>query len=84
LNPVGRLAAFVSVILAGALVSTVLNGFHTTILGIQFGPVDTVFTGTGLLAVAGGLYARLTLGAPAPARGHDQPAAQRTGSHAST
>ena len=67
LNPVGRLAAFVSVILAGALVSTVLDGFHATILGIHFGPVNTVFTGTGLLAVAGGVYARLTLGDGAPA-----------------
>jgi predicted MFS family arabinose efflux permease len=67
LNPVGRLAAFVSVILAGALVSTVLVGFHATILGVHFGPVDTVFTGTGLLAVAGGVYARLTLGAAPPA-----------------
>lgn len=63
LNPVGRLAAFLSVVLAGALVSTALAGFHTTILGIRFGPVNTIFTGTGLLAVAGGLYARLSLSA---------------------
>ncbi len=72
-NPVGRLAAFASVVLAGALVSTVLAGFHATILGIHFGAVNTVFTGTGLLAVAGGVYARLTLGDGAPA--HDDDAA---------
>jgi MFS family permease len=63
INPVGRLAAFISVVLAGALVSTVLAGFHASILGIHFGAVDTIFTGTGLLAVAGGIYARMTLGA---------------------
>ncbi len=61
LNPVGRLAAFVSVIVAGALVSTVLAGFHATLFGVTFGPVDTVFTGAGLLAIAGGVYARLSL-----------------------
>jgi MFS family permease len=61
INPLGRLAALLSVALAGALVGVVLRGFHTTLLGISFGPVDTVFTGTGLLAVAGGLYARASL-----------------------
>jgi len=66
LNPVGRLAAFVSVALAGSLVSTVLVDFHAIILGVHFGPVDTIFTGTGLLAIAGGVYARLTLGEAAP------------------
>lgn len=67
LNPAGRLAAFVSVVLTGALVSTALAGFHATILGIHFGPVDTLFTGTGLLAVAGGVYAwRTFASAPSP------------------
>ncbi|HZC07243.1 MAG TPA: MFS transporter [Ktedonobacterales bacterium] len=88
LNPVGRLAAFLSVILAGALVSTVLAGFHATILGIHFGPVDTIFTGTGLLAVAGGVYARLTLRHATrdatPARESDRPAARTLDERAST
>jgi MFS family permease len=61
INPIGRLAALVSVVVAGYLVSTVLRGFHATILGIHFGPVDTVFTVMGMLAVAGGIYARLSL-----------------------
>ena len=39
---------------AGALVSTVLRDFHASVLGIAFGPVDTIFTGMGLLAVIGG------------------------------
>jgi MFS family permease len=69
LNPVGRLAAFASVVLAGYLVSTVLAGFHASVLGIRFGAVNTVFTGTGLLAMAGGVYAGLTLGNTHPSQG---------------
>lgn len=61
INPLGRLAALVSIVVAGYLVSTVLSGFHAQVLGITFGPVDTVFTGMGLLAVGGGLYARMSL-----------------------
>ena len=61
INPVGRLAALISVALAGSLVSTVLHGFHASLLGISFGPVDTVFSGFGLLAVLGGIYTRVSL-----------------------
>ncbi len=61
INPLGRLAALLSVALAGSLVSTVLRGFHASVLGIAFGPVDTVFTGMGLLAMIGGFYARVSL-----------------------
>lgn len=64
LNPVGRLAALVSVVLAGSLVSTLLYGFHATILGLRLDAVNVVFTGTGLLAVAGGLYTRRHLRRP--------------------
>jgi hypothetical protein len=35
--------------------------FHASVLGIAFGPVDTMFTGLGLLSVIGGIYARLSL-----------------------
>jgi MFS family permease len=65
INPLGRLAALLSVILAGYLVSTVLHDFHAQVLGLTFGPVDSVLTGMGLLAVAGGVYVYLNL------RGHD-------------
>jgi hypothetical protein len=57
INPVGKLAALISIAVAGYLVSSVLQGFHTSILGVSFDPVNTVFTGMGLLAVAGGLFA---------------------------
>jgi MFS family permease len=61
INPVGRLAALLSVIVAGFLVSTVLRGLNVTVLGVRFNSVSAVFTGMGLLAVAGGLYARASL-----------------------
>ncbi len=61
INPLGRLAALVSVIVAGYLVSTVLHDVHARVLGITFGPVDSVLTGMGLLAVAGGIYVRASL-----------------------
>ncbi|MGZ3601753.1 MAG: MFS transporter, partial [Ktedonobacterales bacterium] len=61
INPVGRLAAFVSVIIAGSLAGTVLYGFHATVLGIRFDAVNVVFSGMGLLAVAGGIYTRVHL-----------------------
>jgi MFS family permease len=61
INPAGRLAALISVSVAGSLVSTVLRDFHAKVFGVTFGPVNTVFTGMGLLAVAGGLYARANL-----------------------
>ena len=61
INPVGRLAALVSVIVAGALVGTVLHNFHANVLFIHFTGVNIVFSGMGLLAVAGGVYARIHL-----------------------
>ena len=57
INPLGKLAALISIAVAGYLVSSVLQGFHTSILGVSFDPVNTVFTGMGLLAVAGGVFA---------------------------
>jgi MFS family permease len=77
INPVGRLAALLSVALAGSLVSTVLRGFHASVLGISFGPVDSVFTGLGLLAVIGGIYTRVSLRSmiarPMPSSGEPSP-----------
>lgn len=61
INPVGRLAAMVSVIFAGALVGTVLQGFHATFLGLEFNAVNIVFSGMGMLAVVGGIYTRIHL-----------------------
>jgi hypothetical protein len=54
-------ASTLSIALAGYLASTVLHTFHATVLGIAFGPVDTIFTCAGLLAVMAGFYAMVNL-----------------------
>lgn len=61
LSPVMSAASTLSVALAGYLDSTVLRDFHSTFLGIAFGPVDTIFTCAGILAVIAGFYAMLNL-----------------------
>jgi hypothetical protein len=38
-----------------------VSSLHASVFGITFGPVDTVLTGVGVLAIAGGLYARINL-----------------------
>ncbi len=55
------LAALLSTVVAGLLDSTLLRGFHARVLGVAAGPIDTVFTGAGLLALAGGIYAARNL-----------------------
>ncbi|HLW02201.1 MAG TPA: MFS transporter [Ktedonobacterales bacterium] len=61
LLPAINLASIVSMALAGLLASTLLHGFHATLLGITFGPIDTIFVGSGILVILGGLYAMLNL-----------------------
>ena len=60
-NPLFSLVGMFSVAIAGYLDSTVLHNFHTRLLGISLGPIDTIFTGTGILAILGGLYAMVNL-----------------------
>lgn len=55
------LAAALSFSLAGYLASTLLRTFHMAVFGLAFGPVDTIYLGTGLLVMASGLCALLTL-----------------------
>ncbi|HEY7340362.1 MAG TPA: MFS transporter [Ktedonobacterales bacterium] len=43
--------------LAGWLDGEVLRGFSMTLLGLRFGPIDTLLLLTGLLICAGGIYA---------------------------
>jgi MFS family permease len=61
LVPAINLASLVSIALAGWLASTVLVGFHAVVLGITFGPLDTIFLAAGALAILGGLYAMVML-----------------------
>jgi hypothetical protein len=60
-HPATALAALLSTALAGFLASTVLRGVHFSFLGLSWGNIDLLFTGTGLLILAGGLYARARL-----------------------
>jgi hypothetical protein len=39
----------------------VLKSFQATLIGITFGPLDTIFTATGILAIIGGLFAMVRL-----------------------
>ena len=54
-------ALMLSSTLAGYLVSTMLRSVHLIILGMAFGPVDTIFTVTGILALMSGIYALFSL-----------------------
>jgi MFS family permease len=56
-SPITSGALLLSTAVAGYLASTVLRGFHASLLGFAIGPIDTIFTVTGLLILAGGLYA---------------------------
>ena len=55
------LAAALSFTLAGYLDSVVLHDFRATAFGMSIGPVDTIYMGTGILVIASGLYAFLSL-----------------------
>ncbi len=54
-------AALLSIAMSGLLDSTILHGFHARLLGVNVGPIDTIFSAAGLLGIAGGLYAFLNL-----------------------
>lgn len=60
-NPVQSLVSMLSVALAGWLASTILNNFHQRVLGLAFGPIDTIFAVAGLLFLLGGFYALVSL-----------------------
>jgi Na+/melibiose symporter-like transporter len=60
-HPAIALASLLSAGAAGYLASTVLHGVHFSCLGMRWSDIDLLFTGTGLLILAGGLYARARL-----------------------
>ena len=61
LNPTVTISTLVGAALGGYLDSTVLRDFSATLLGIHFGPVDTIFTAAGLIALVGALFAAFSL-----------------------
>jgi MFS family permease len=59
--PMITLASLVGGALASILASTVLVNVHIRLTGMIFGPLDILLGAAGILIVAGGIYARLTL-----------------------
>ncbi len=55
------LAYICATVTAGYLDSTLLRHFHTVVLGIAFGPVDSMFASIGIISIIGGVYAIGTL-----------------------
>jgi len=72
-NSLFSLVGMFSVAIAGYLDSTVLHSFHARLLGISLGPIDTIFTGTGILAILGGLYAMVSLRSVRLAKESEEP-----------
>lgn len=59
--PMITVASLVGGALASVLASTLLANFHARLSGMTFGPLDTLLAAAGMLIIAGGVYARLTL-----------------------
>ncbi len=77
LDPLITTAALVGAGLAGYLDSTLMSGFSATLLGVHFGPVDTILTGAGVIALAGAIFAMVSLRGARPSAQHP-PAAGTT------
>ncbi len=60
-NPVLSLSSMLAVAIVSYLDSTIMHNFHAVLFGISFGPLDTIFLSTGILATLGGLYAVVNL-----------------------
>jgi MFS family permease len=63
--PAGRLGSIVSILLASALVSTVLRNLHATIAGLHVGRIDIVFTVAAVIITLSGVYFGLAARRPA-------------------
>jgi MFS family permease len=62
IQPAATVSSLLSIAVSGYLASTLLVDFHTRLLGITLGPIDTIFTVAGLLALISGLYSLTSLG----------------------
>jgi MFS family permease len=77
MQPMMMFASLVSIGAAGYLASTVLEGFHAEVLGMSFGPIDSILTAAGALALLGGLFAMVALRGvrlPGPTQEAESPA----------
>jgi MFS family permease len=76
INPVLSLSSLFSLALVGYLDSKLLHNFHAQMLGLAFGPIDTILLGSGILATIGGLYAVVNLHGVKIAETKDQGSAE--------
>jgi hypothetical protein len=60
LTPLATIASLVSISIGGYLASVVLVHFRANFLDMTFGPIDTIYMGTGCLFLVAGLYVFLT------------------------
>jgi MFS family permease len=61
LNPTVTAASMISVVVAGSLASTTLRDFHTNILGVHVGRIDSIFSVSATLILCAGIYAYFAL-----------------------
>ncbi len=61
-NPIISLAMIGSTLLAGWLASNVLLGFRQQVLGMTFGPIDTIFSAGAVLALLAAISAIFVIG----------------------
>lgn len=66
LNPLTNAAMVVGLLTGGVLYGSVLPGFEAEVLGVRFGPIDTIYAGVGVLCLLGAGYAYATLGRARP------------------
>ena len=60
LTPLATVAALISLSIGGYLASVVLVHFKAHFLNMTFGPIDTIYVGTGLLFLIASVYVLLT------------------------
>jgi MFS family permease len=56
MTTLAELGSLLSVVIAGFISSTLLNGFHKQILNISFGQYDTIYLGCGIIILIGAIY----------------------------
>jgi MFS family permease len=57
MGPIQQLTSIIGMLLAGYLVGRPLHSMNAHVLGVHFGPVDTVFGVSALLMISGALWA---------------------------
>ncbi len=78
INPATAVAQMLGTILSGYLASDVLANFHASLLGMQFGQIDTILTGGAVIGIFGTLFSIFRLGFrdPQPRTSPTAPVAQ--------